>query len=213
MPSATEVKLERVRLAFCDGLWEAKAGPDGGRPAFSVAVLFGRDHPDAKKLSPAILAAAQAKWADKAVEMVKALKAADRLCLHDGDTKPDYQGYPGNLFINARTFSAPMVVDKVFKVEMVNGVPKVVKGALSQKDGRPYSGCVANVLIDLWAQSHPKGGKRINANLKIVQFVEDGEPFGGARPPTADQLAQFGDLSGEGLGDIDELPEVDLLGV
>ena len=38
-----------------------------------------------------------------------------------------------------------------------------------------------NTNITLWPQDHPVGGKGVNANLRIVQFYQDGEAFGSAK--------------------------------
>ena len=45
-----------------------------------------------------------------------------------------------------------------------------------------YSGCMVNMVVQLWAQDHPEYGKRINANLKAIQFFEHGPAFSGAAP-------------------------------
>ena len=50
---------------------------------------------------------------------------------------------------------------------------------LTAKDGVIYPGCYVNVSIDFWAQDNSYG-KRINAQLRGVQFVKDGERLGGS---------------------------------
>jgi hypothetical protein len=65
-------------------------------------------------------------------------------------------------------------------------VDKKRKG-LDEVDGPSlmYAGAFVNTVITLWSQDHPVGGKGINANLRIVQFVKNGEAFG-AGPASAD---------------------------
>jgi hypothetical protein len=119
-------------------------------------------------------AAAEEKWGAKAGEVFIALKAGDKLALHDGDSKPTYEGYKGNLFINASNKMAPLVID----------------GNLSQlkeTSGRPYSGCYVNATIELWAQDN-QFGKRINATLKGVQFLRDGQRLSGGGVASADDF-------------------------
>jgi hypothetical protein len=74
---------------------------------------------------------------------------------------------------------------------VING-QKVV---LTERDGKPYSGCYVNVKLDFWAQdnSADRGGKRINAQIKTVQFVADGDAFGGGTPASADGFEDLGD--------------------
>jgi len=49
---------------------------------------------------------------------------------------------------------------------------------LVKEDGKPYAGCYVNANIELYAYSHPKGGKGVSASLRAVQFLKDGESFG-----------------------------------
>lgn len=61
--------------------------------------------------------------------------------------------------------------------------------------GYPYSGCYANVSFTLWTQdSH--GRKGLNGNLRVVQFVKDGDRFGGAAPANPDM--EFEELPAAG---------------
>jgi len=46
-----------------------------------------------------------------------------------------------------------------------------------EENGKPYAGCYVNMSIRLWAQDN-QFGKRVNAQLRAVQFVKDGEAFG-----------------------------------
>jgi hypothetical protein len=48
---------------------------------------------------------------------------------------------------------------------------------LAEDDGVLYSGCYVNMTVTLWTQDN-EYGKRVNANLRAVQFVKDGEAFG-----------------------------------
>jgi len=43
----------------------------------------------------------------------------------------------------------------------------------------------------LWAQDN-QFGKRVNAELLGVQFVRDGEPFGGGKPATPEDFEDLG---------------------
>jgi hypothetical protein len=100
------------------------------------------------------------------------------LALHDGDIKAKYDGYAGNLFINANSneSSPPTVVDQA-------------RNPLTKASGKPYPGCYVNASIEFWPQKdHPKGGSRINAQLRGIQFYKDGDSFSAGRPADADEF-------------------------
>ena len=78
-----------------------------------------------------------------------------------------YDGYEGMFYVRAALDTRPVIVDTDLT-------------PLDSSDGKPYAGCYVNGTITLWTQDHPVGGKRINANLRGVQFLRDGESFGGA---------------------------------
>lgn len=171
-----KVTLKNVRLTF-PVLWEPKQVNGQGDPKFSAAFLFPPDHPQVQELTAAIIEAATAKWGEKAMETLGALKAGDKLCVHDGDSKSDYDGYAGMKFINASNKIRPLVV----------GGGADGKGLLAASDGKPYSGCYVNAIVEIWAQAN-QFGKRVNASLLGVQFVKDGPRLAGGSVAAADDF-------------------------
>ena len=167
------IMLHNVRLAFPE-LWTAKKVNDEGKAAFSASFLFPPDHPAAATVKVAIAKTAKAKWGAKAGEILQALVAADKVCLHNGDTKSNLEGYSGNLFVSARGPVRPLVLNDD-------------KSPLTEADGRPYSGCFVNAQIAIWAQQNTYG-KRINAQLRGVQFLRDGEAFSGGGVASSDEF-------------------------
>lgn len=168
-----KIKLKNVRLSFPQ-LFEARAVNDSDKPAFSANFLIDPADPQVKVIQAAIDAVAKEKWGVKADAQLKALRASDKTCLHDGDTKAQYDGFPGNLFISARSKVKPLVID-------------ADKSPLVEQDGRPYSGCYVNASLELYAQDNAYG-KRINAVLGGVQFYRDGEAFSGGRAASEDDF-------------------------
>lgn len=173
-----EVRLENVRVAFFQG-FEPKQVNGEGEPAYSSSFLFAKDSPNVKRVNAAVDAVAKEKWADKAPALLKQLRSADKTCLHDGDLKTDYEGFPDNFFVSSRAKSRPLILDRD-------------KTPLTQEDGRPYSGCFVNAVIDVWAQDN-KFGKRVNATLKGIQFVKDGDAFSASAPATPDAFDDLGE--------------------
>ena len=174
-----ELKLDNVRIAFAT-LYEARKVDEKSDPAFSGSFLIPKKSPLVKKVNAAIDLAAKDKWQDKAPGVLKALRASDKVCLQDGDTKSEYEGFADHFFVSARSKGRPIVLNRD-------------KSPLTKEDGKPYSGCFVNVVLDIWAQEHPKHGKRVNAALKGVQFVRDGDSFGGGTPASPDAFDDLGD--------------------
>ena len=198
------LKISNVRLAF-PALFEPKAfGDDGklnyggsmilesaqkckaqiGVPNPAGGITWEPAGPAEAIINTAIDRVATEKWKAQAGAVLKQLRATDKVALHDGDLKAQYAGFAGNKFVATNSTARPVVVDKD-------------RTPLTAADGKPYGGCYCNVTVDLWAQDN-KFGKRVNATLTGVQFVKDGEAFGGGRRGTADD---FDDL-GEGAGDL-----------
>lgn len=182
------IRLENVRLAFPQ-LFEAAQVQGEGKPAFSASFLL---NPKVnanliKKVKEISERVAKEKWKDKAPAVLKALDAADKMCLHDGNLKAEYDGYADNFFISARNEKKPDVVDR----------NKDVK--LTAADGKPYAGCYVNASIEIWAQDN-KFGKRINASLRAVQFLKDGDAFAGGAPVSEDELEDLSDIGEEDTG-------------
>lgn len=169
--------LKNVRLAF-PNLFEPTTVGGEGQPRYSAMLILSPDHPQIAEVKAKMKAVAKEKWAAKAEATYTALEKTDKLALHDGDTKAQYDGVAGNFFISAaaQESARPTVID-------------TNKAPLTQRDGKPYAGCYVNVSIDLWAQDN-KYGKRVNAQLRGVQFVRDGDAFAAGRPADSDEFEE-----------------------
>lgn len=172
-----KIKLNNVRLAF-PVLFEAKTVNGEGKPAFSASFLIDPADPQVKDLNQAVEKVAKEKWGTKADAILKQMRAQDKVCLHDGDLKSNYDGFPGNLYVSARSITRPLVIDKD-------------KTPLTEADGKPYAGCYVNASVELWPQDN-NYGKRVNASLRGVQFFRDGDAFAGGGAASEDE---FDDLA------------------
>ena len=164
-----KMRLENVRLSF-PNLFEPY---DGGK--YGAKLILPPDHPQVTAIKKAMVAVAKDAFGDKAPVVYKQLEATDKLALHDGDTKAEYAGFEGNLFVSANNKMRPTVIDGD-------------KSPLTAADGKPYSGCFVNAVVEFWAQNHAKHGKRINASLLGVQFYKDGEPLGSGTVASEDDF-------------------------
>ena len=160
----TIIRLDDTRIAF-PVLWEPEQVGGQGKPAFSATFLMTPEHLALALLKEGIKKVAVDKWGDEAGAILQQLVASDRVCLRNGNGKANYDGFAGNMYVSARGYTRPLVI-------------AADKSALLAEDGKPYSGCYVNAQISIWAQAN-QYGKRINAQLGGVQFLRDGESFGG----------------------------------
>jgi hypothetical protein len=169
------ILLKDVRLAF-PNLWEPTTVNGEGKPRYSATLLMAQDHPQVEEIKRKIESIAKDKWRDKAASILAGLYKTDKVALHDGDTKAQYDGFSGNLFVAsaAQENAAPTVVDRD-------------RSPLSQRSGRPYAGCYVNASLEFWAQDNAYG-KRINCTLRGIQFYADGDSFSAGRPADSDEF-------------------------
>jgi hypothetical protein len=103
-----KIKLNNVRLAF-PALFEAKTVNGEGDPRFSAVFLMDPKHPQLEEVRKALKQVAKenrAKWETIYGQLEKKLN----LCLMV--TKAEYEGFPGNFFLNAANKARPAVIDR-----------------------------------------------------------------------------------------------------
>jgi len=181
----SNIVLRNVRLSFPQ-IWKPKASQAGGTPKFSASLLLDKtaNAKDIALVRETLKAVGLSKWP-------AGIPKGCTACLKEGGTK-DYDGYDeSNMFVSASSDKRPVVVDTD---------PTV---ALVEEDGKPYAGCIINASIRLWAQDN-QYGKKINAQLTGIQFVEDGEAFGDAPLNPVDV---FGAVEGKPSAKSTPIPE------
>lgn len=179
--STGKFKLLKVRTAFMN-VFEAKSVQGEGDPRFSSAFIIDPKSPQVKEIEAMMVAVATEKWKDKAPAILKKLIEDKRVAFQKkprtNEAGEPYAGFEGMYSLNASNKTKPLVIDRD-------------RTELSARDGRPYSGCYVNANIEFWAQDN-QYGKRINATLRGVQFVADGDAFGGGAPAT---VSEFDDVA------------------
>lgn len=172
------IHLNNVRLSFPQ-IFTPKAFETGQTAKYQATFLFDPATPEGKKIMEAlkkeIAKVAQDKWKDKAPKNVQYL--GEKCCVKDGDDK-EYDGYAGMHFIATSNKVKPTVVDRD-------------RTPLVESDGKPYAGCYVNATVSLWAQDN-QFGKRVNANLRAIQFVGEGEAFGAQAPDAEEEFEVVG---------------------
>lgn len=152
---------------------------DNGREKFSACLIFDAD-PETPEgsvalsdLKSAVLAAATAKFGDKAKDMLKS--GALRNPLRDGAQKDDKPGFgEGKLFFNASTMFQPVVVDASLQ-------------DILDIEGQIYPGCKVRAQINFYGYD-AKGNKGVAVGLTAIQKWSEGERLAGG----IDKKAAFG---------------------
>jgi hypothetical protein len=169
--TSEKIKLVKVRLSF-PVLYTPKSFAPGQDPKYQATFLLDPSDAEHAKAIKEIKKQAKKIAMEAFGEVPKGLKKCFGLA-KDHDKKSEYDGYQGMFYISTANTSPPVLADQH-------------KKPLDQADGKFYAGAFVTTVVTLWTQDHPVGGKGINANLRIVQFVKDGEAFGGNAPANID---------------------------
>lgn len=193
----SRLMLEDVRLSY-PKLWEPERFDEsdpGTKRAWSASGLLDPKNPKHA-----------AKIAEIEADMKEAFRAKcgqnfdakwdnlewDEKPLRDGKKKPENDGYQGMMFFAARAtegvHAAPLVLTR-----------NRIKVLMAGQEGAPYGGCFVNMQVEIWAQYGKY--KRVNGTLLGVQFVRDGDAFGGGAPADPDAFQDLGD-QGEDMNDL-----------
>lgn len=165
------IKLDNVRLSF-PALFTARA-VEGSEPRFSASFLMDNEK------HKALIAKIQTTIDRLALDHFKK-KVVFKSCLHDGSEKEDKEGYgDGVMYINASRKTRPAVVNRDVS-------------PLTEADGVVYAGCYVNATIRLWVQDN-KFGKRVNAELRAVQYYGKGDAFGAGPVKAEDEFTAVED--------------------
>lgn len=165
-----EIRLENVRLAF-PKLWTPEPFPGGTDPTpyFSASFILPKDHPQCAALDKLMKDIAIAKWGpQKGPLILKSAKAIGKVFYRDGDSKAEYEGFEGNMFVAARSKTRPNTFDGM-------------RNTVTEADGTIFGGCYVNAIISAYA--YTKGNNGLGAGLKGVQFKRKGDAFGGGGAP------------------------------
>lgn len=183
----TQVMLKRVRLAF-PSIFTPSAFGDGN-PAYGAKLIIDPNSPNTATIRKAIAETTKDAWGEKAEQIVKKIVEDKKSAWVEGPYRNAngdvYSGFEGMFNLSTRS-------EKLRPTALGRN-----KQPVTEADGVIYAGCYVDASVDIYAFDSPKWGKRINAVLRGVRFVEDGEAFGGSSSASAD--------------DFDDLPEDDFV--
>jgi Enterobacter phage Enc34, ssDNA-binding protein len=182
-PQAEIIVIPRARLSFARiHKAEQSRGPDGqprGAAKFSCTLLIDPSSKEGQEAIAKVKAAAAkvvtAKWGTQenwpkpnpATGMGGLIK-----CFGNGNDLPKvYAGFKDMFYIKCADTTRPLLGNRAGS-PVVEGDPQC-----------PYSGCYVRARISPWVYfptpKRPQSANGVNMNLRSLQFVEDGEGFGG----------------------------------
>lgn len=161
-----------TRMSYAN-VWEPKS-INGGTPKYSVSLIIPKS--DTVTLNK-IKAAIQEAYEEGKTKLQGKGKVPPKLSeislpLHDGDVeKPDDEAYHGAYFINAKSDTAPGIVDSQLNRIMDRS--------------EFYSGVYGRASISFYA-FNASGNRGITCGLNNLQKIRDGAPLGGKSRPEDD---------------------------
>jgi len=182
-----KVSLKRVRLAFPSVFTPSAFGD--GNPAYGGKLIIDPKSPNTEIIRNAIRESAKEMWGEKADQTVKKINDDKKSAWLEGPYRNKdgdvYDGFEGMFTLSTRS-------EKLRPTALNRN-----KQPVTEADGVIYAGCYVDASVDIYAFDSPKWGRRINAVLRGVRFVEAGDAFGGSSSASAD--------------DFDDLPEEDFV--
>lgn len=170
------ILVNRARLRF-PKLDKPEQFQGEGEYAYTAAFIIPKDHPQLAEIRAEMDVVAKAKWPKEWASIMKSANAKDGNALHDGDVKASVEGYEGNFYISGRNSGKDGKMPSLKPSLMLPNRTEI------QDMGPMYDGCYVNVQLEFWAQDNGYG-KKINAQIRGVQFAGNGDAFsasGGSR--------------------------------
>lgn len=171
----SSIFLKGVRIAFAEGIFEATQFEGKGEPRYGCRLLVEKGSDADTAIKAEMSRVAKKEWGDRAEAIVQSIIGRPQsCCYYPGDLK-EYDGFKGKMALAANRNAkkgAPLVIDRD-------------KSPLTVHDGRPYSGCIVNAKVNIWAQDN-QYGQAIRCTLETIQFSKDADAFGSGGPATAD---------------------------
>ena len=181
-----EIILKNVRLAF-PNLFDAEEFM--GSTTYNCKLFIEEGSEQHKLVMDAIKKEIALRWPKRADFMYQELRMDKKaFCYIDGK-RVDYSGAEGNWVLTAKRNvkdGRPLVIDRD-------------KSPIQKTDGKVYSGCYVNAKVEIYTTDGDSKGVR--CGLSAIQFVKDGDSFGGAKAAT--------DTGFDDLG-VDEAAEADI---
>lgn len=181
-----EVHLTNVLLSF-EHLFTPTASVDDGPKKYKANFLIDPESVSGKKNIKAIrkaIAEVEEETFGKTGLEYKEGRCSfieGEKCISQKTDEP-YEGYEGMWVVKASNPKRPSVFDRDGETP------------LAEDDDKIFSGCIVNTIVRFWGtKDKKKGGKGLFCTLEGVQYVKEGERFGGGSKVKAGTFANLGD--------------------
>ena len=179
---ATSITTGIVRLSYAN-LWEPTSMDENQKKKYNTAILI--DKTDKTTVARVKTAIAAAEVLGKEKFGKSWIPAKMKPCLRDGDAeKPEDENYAGHYFLNAKSTTQPIMVNR--------------KGHVIVDHDEIYSGVYAYVSLNFYPYNNVSIG--VGVGLGNIMKAKDGEAFSGRSTPDED----FAELL-ENAGEDDDL--------
>lgn len=197
---AQVVFLSNVRLSFPNIAEPQRRVNDAGkeRISYNAEFIMPESHEGYQNFMKVYGAMAAEKWKEHAQQIMQMIHADRKLrCYGPGSEKVNkatfkvYDGYEGQMFINAGRDTMPQIVK-------ADGSPVDPSDTLQAQTiaRKMYGGCYVNAAVKPWLQDN-KYGRGVRCDLIAVQFAADGEAFGAGN---VDVSGMFGSAAAPAAG-------------
>jgi hypothetical protein len=170
-------RIDNVRAAFTDSLLKPEQFNGEGKFRCGCSLLLDPEHPQLASVKKAIEQAMTDKWGKDPKVLAankKSAESKDKICLRDGDLKPKYAGFPGNVYLSANCKGGDTEAEATRPT-----VYDAARNKITEPSKSPiYSGCYVNALVEFYADD--RFGAAVNCTLVGIQFRKDGDAFGSA---------------------------------
>lgn len=153
---------------------------------FQLDLLIPKDSPEVKKIKKAIDEATQdgidrvKGWnGKKPPKFFSPLKDGDEK-IEEATSPEKYQMYEGMYYITPKANKA----NEFFLFDRQRNRAEADEF---------YAGCYVRASVEFFPYAHDKGGKGVSVKLTALQFIADGEGFGGGRRSEDDVMGDFDD--------------------
>lgn len=186
MAESSSVKVTKVgRLSF-PSLFKAKPGEKEGDKAYYEATLIFPASADLSQEEQAVQDAAAKKWGKDAAAKLQKMKYFP-IKSNENCTDAECKRRAGYEEDEGRHIK--------FKNEMKPGVKNNVRDPsnpllwLDMAEGEIYAGCYVRASYTCFCGDHPKQGPYCRFSLQNIQFIKEGEAFGGTISDAEDDFS------------------------
>lgn len=177
----TKVVTGKGRFSYLQ-IWEARVQPGSTVPKFSVSFIIPKSDTKTINAVKAAIDLAYKQGTEKNWKGKNPNRATMKPVLRDGDAdRPQDDAYRGCMFVNAKSTTAPGVIDQAKN-------PILDRNVI-------YSGCYGRVSLNFYPFGPDKTGGAIGiaCGLNNLQKLADGEPLSGRSDPDADFAEDYAD--------------------